>query len=233
MILCRYPAVITKIDCEGINDCDWRFTITYTDGFRDLHYPPPPPPTIEKNVEPCNMRSLIEHEALSILYAECGGAGIGKKGWKRRLGWDREAVASMPREARPFYEDIDKWDGVGVTDGGLTHIHLDFNRLRGILPKAIWRIEHLIELSLSGNNLTGDIPPQVSKLKSLEWLDLSDNKLSSRIPRAIGGCCRLKMLNLSKNSFNGPVPTSIGRCLELEECHLSENNLSGILDKLF
>lgn len=74
---------------------------------------------------------------------------------------------------RPFYEDIDKWDGVGVTDGGVTHVNLDFNRLKGTLPKAIWRIEHLIELNLSGNSLNGEIPPQVSKLKSLEWLDLS------------------------------------------------------------
>lgn len=222
-----YPATVTKIDFEAIEDCDWRFTITYSDGFRDLHYPPPPPPLIERNVEPCYMRSLSEHAALTNLYDDCGGDGIGKRGWKRRTGWDRKAVATMPREARPFYEDIDNWEGVSVTNGGLTHLTLDANRLKGILPKSIWKIEHLIELNLSCNSLCGEIPPAVSKLKSIEWMDLSGNKLSGRIPRAIGGCCRLKVLNLSRNEFTGPVPTSLARCLELEECHLAENKLAG------
>ena len=42
---------------------------------------------------------------------------VPKAGWARRTGWDREAVANLSRDARPFYEDVNNWDGVGTTAG--------------------------------------------------------------------------------------------------------------------
>ena len=108
-----YPATVVLVEVEGEQEDQWRYTIAYTDGFRDLHYPPPPPPLLEKAVEPFQLRFLPEHSALSQLYDECGGAAVTsrEKGWTRRSGWDREAVTRMKKDARPFYEDVEQWEG--------------------------------------------------------------------------------------------------------------------------
>jgi len=224
-----YPATIVRVELEGEEDHQWRFTINYTDGFRDLHYPPPPPPLLEKGVEPRQLRMLREHGALTNLFDECGGAAKSRrdKGWGRRSGWDREAVAKMKKDARPFYEDIEQWDGVSMTNGRLSHLHLQTNNLRGKLPKTIWPCDFLVELNLASNGISGSIPPSVSKLRSLKWLDLSSNALAGRIPRSLGGCAKLQVLDLSHNQLAGPLPSTLGRLLGLKECHLQDNQLNG------
>jgi hypothetical protein len=108
--------------------------------------------------------------------------------WQRKGGWDREAVARLPSDARAYYEDVKQWEGVNVTCGRVSHLLLSGNRLRGSLPQALWSMAHLVELNLSGNELAGGLAPQISQLTSLTWLDLSANGLGGKIPRAIGGC---------------------------------------------
>jgi hypothetical protein len=59
-------------------------------------------------------------QSLTNLFDACGGAALNKvpkAGWARRTGWDREAVANMSRDARPFYEDVNNWDGVDTSAG--------------------------------------------------------------------------------------------------------------------
>mmetsp|Transcript_53438 Transcript_53438/g.121840 ORF Transcript_53438/g.121840 Transcript_53438/m.121840 type:complete len:235 (+) Transcript_53438:448-1152(+) len=139
----------------------------------------------------------------------------------------------MQREARPFYEDIENWEGVSCTDGRLSHLLLENNCLTSKLPVLVWRLEYLVELNLANNGLTGGVPPAVSNMRSLTWLDLSGNRIGGRIPRAIGGCGRLQVLDLSRNLFNGPLPTTLGRCLDLRECRLADNDLGGEIPASF
>jgi len=188
---------------------------------------------MEAGVEPRMLRLLREHECLTECYIQLGGTGLGKKGWERKAGWDRKAVAEMPREARPFFEDITQWSGVKCTDGRLSHLHLEGNRLRGHIPHSVWKMDYLLELNLSSNMLGGPLPAQVSGLKSCTWLDLSNNQLNGRIPRAIGGCSKLRVLDLSHNELAGPVPSTLGRLLDLRECRLEDNRLTGALPLTF
>ena len=139
---------MVRVEVEAEDDDDWRYHLSYTDGFRELHYPPPPPPLLEKHVDPSQMRLVRERLVLSEIFDSCGGAGLGKRGWKQRTGWDRTAVADLAREARPFYEDIDQWDGVCVTSGRLSHVLLECNKLVNRLPASIWTLDFLVELKV-------------------------------------------------------------------------------------
>lgn len=225
--------MITVIDSEGLEPEDFRYSITYSDGFRDLHYPPPPEPKTERNIEPNALRSLRDHRLLTAMFDGLEGGGIAKHGWKNKVGWDREEVSRMHLEARRFFEDISNWFGVGVENGRISHLRLNCNRLRGKLPAELWRLEHVLELNLSGNEIQGAIPTSVSKLSSLTWLDLSSNQLDGKIPRSIGGCSRLKVLDLSCNQLVGPIPTTLGRLTELRECRLFSNLLTGVIPQSF
>mmetsp|Transcript_53438 Transcript_53438/g.121842 ORF Transcript_53438/g.121842 Transcript_53438/m.121842 type:complete len:162 (+) Transcript_53438:68-553(+) len=69
-----YPATVCDVEVEGLEMHEWRYTIQYTDGYRDLHYPPPPPPLAERNVEPKYMRDVGEHHALTAVYDQGGSA---------------------------------------------------------------------------------------------------------------------------------------------------------------
>ncbi len=80
-----YPATVVSIDAEGLLPEDWRYSLSYSDGFRALHYPPPPPPLVERDVLPSQMRSLREHNILTEIFEQCGGDGIASHGWKRKV----------------------------------------------------------------------------------------------------------------------------------------------------
>lgn len=50
------------------------------------------------------------------------------------VGWDRADVKKMPRDARPFYEDVSRWDGIGVTEGRVSQINLTGVGVVGAMP---------------------------------------------------------------------------------------------------
>ena len=138
-------------------------------------------------------------------------------------------VAKLPRNTRPFYEDIDHWDNVMCADGRVSLLNLRMNGLTGELPRELWDLERLVTLNLSSNNLEGKLPRGISQLFALQVLQLENNNFQGNVPRELSKCTRLRVLNLSDNAFEGTVPTSLGRCVELRELSLTNNKLEGEL----
>ena len=50
------------------------------------------------------------------------------------MGWDPADIKKMPKEARPFYEDVSRWDGIGVTEGRVSQINLAGVGVIGAMP---------------------------------------------------------------------------------------------------
>ncbi|KAL0376952.1 UNVERIFIED_CONTAM: Receptor kinase-like protein Xa21 [Sesamum calycinum] len=69
-----------------------------------------------------------------------------------------------------------------------------------------WRLNNLINFSLSHNRLLGSIPNTTGNMISLEELDLSHNNLSGSIPKSLEALKHLKTFNVSYNSLSGEIP---------------------------
>ena len=99
----------------------------------------------------------------------------------------------------------------------LTHLDLDFNRLKQ-LPPEINMLINLRHLKLHHNQL---ITINFNKLKNLTHLDISDNLLSDI---SISACIKLQFLDLSDNSLKF-IPYEIGDITNLHELDLSGNQI--------
>jgi len=65
----------------------------------------------------------------------------------------------------------------------LKEIHLNDNKLSGVLPHAIGKLStNLSYLTLACNMIEGNIPPLISNLSGLTFLNLSRNLLNGEIP---------------------------------------------------
>ncbi|KAK3443313.1 hypothetical protein EUGRSUZ_B03478, partial [Eucalyptus grandis] len=114
----------------------------------------------------------------------------------------------------------------------LTLIH---SELKGSIPAvAEGALCKLQKLDLSANNLKGDISELAvglsgCKNSSLEKLDLSANKFNGPLPDSLGLHRCLRVLRLYQNSFWGPIPSSLGNLSCLVELDLSFNNMNGTI----
>ncbi|RDX69726.1 Receptor protein kinase TMK1, partial [Mucuna pruriens] len=112
----------------------------------------------------------------------------------------------------------------------LTHLHLAFNNLEGVLPSSLSgsQVETLWLNGQKGNNLGGKVDvlqnmtsltqvwlhsnaftgplPDFSALESLQDLNLRDNSFTGPVPGSLLGLKSLKVVNLTNNLFQGAVP---------------------------
>ncbi|XP_061340335.1 receptor protein kinase TMK1 [Gastrolobium bilobum] len=114
---------------------------------------------------------------------------------------------------------------------GLTHLHLAFNSLEGVLPlsfsgsqvQTLWlngqkgdailggtvevlqNMTSLTQVWLHSNAFTGPLP-DFSGLQSLQDLSLRDNSFTGPVPGSLVSLKSLKVVNLTNNLFQGPVP---------------------------
>ncbi|XP_020215364.1 receptor protein kinase TMK1 [Cajanus cajan] len=112
----------------------------------------------------------------------------------------------------------------------LTHLHLAFNNLEGVLPLSLSssQVETLWLNGQKGNNLGGNVGvlqnmtsltqvwlhsnaftgplPDFSGLQSLQDLNLRDNSFTGPVPGSLLGLKSLKVVNLTNNLFQGAVP---------------------------
>ncbi|MFQ6630693.1 hypothetical protein Gotur_008570 [Gossypium turneri] len=109
----------------------------------------------------------------------------------------------------------------------LTHLIMNSNPLRSIVPPHIWNLKKLRTLHLRNCQLNSSIPPYIGKLKSLVNLHLSSNMLVGPIPSSITNLTNLQSLLLQGNQLNGSIPREIGRLTNLITLNLSFNNLVG------
>ncbi|XP_010046667.2 receptor-like protein EIX2 [Eucalyptus grandis] len=117
----------------------------------------------------------------------------------------------------------------------LLQLTLIDSELKGPIPAvAEGALCKLQQLDLSFNNLTGDISELAVSLSgckssSLEKLDLSANKFNSPLPDSLGLHRCLRVLRLYQNSFWGPIPSSVGNLSRLVELDLSFNKMNGTI----
>ena len=123
---------------------------------------------------------------------------------------------------------IGEWHGVTTnSDGWVTHLDLQYNRLTGGIPAELGSLTNLKWLYLNNNQLTGGIPAELGSLTNLERLDLSSNRLSGEIPAELGSLTNLVRLWLGGNQLTGEIPEELGNLSNLVYLYLHLNQLSG------
>ncbi|KAM7462594.1 hypothetical protein LguiA_030715 [Lonicera macranthoides] len=110
----------------------------------------------------------------------------------------------------------------------LLWLNFSQNNISGTIPKELFSASPLsMSLNLAHNKLVGLIPAEVGKLNKLVDLDLSENGLSGKIPVELGSCSSLLNLYLKNNFLQGSIPPSFISLRGVQNIDLSSNNLSG------
>ncbi|MED6139968.1 hypothetical protein PIB30_088726, partial [Stylosanthes scabra] len=111
----------------------------------------------------------------------------------------------------------------------LCTVNLGDNFFSGKIPKSLFTLSSLQEVTLSNNGFEGILDEfQNTTSSTLELVDLSINKLEGPIPLSFFGLKRLTLLNLSWNKFNGTIQldTIHKKLPYLNVLGLSNNKLS-------
>ena len=105
------------------------------------------------------------------------------------------------------------WKGVTCdsSNSRVTHLHLNYKRLKGCITPEIGNLSFLVSLDLSENYFHGTVPKDICRynnLPRLEELQLSRNNLEGEIPVSLVECPQLEILDLSTNNFSGHAYTN-------------------------
>jgi Leucine-rich repeat (LRR) protein len=136
-------------------------------------------------------------------------------------------------------QPINTWYGVILnSDGCVSELNLNSNRLKGPITDSIVNLSQLKILNLNDNlltigNNTDSLPRDMDKLQNLEVLNLSGNILGGPVNAALGSLSNLKTLNLSLNYFKGKLPSNLGNLSNLKKLLLNQNEISGSIPATF
>ncbi|MBN1311116.1 MAG: leucine-rich repeat domain-containing protein [Anaerolineae bacterium] len=162
-----------------------------------------PTPTKDPEIE-------AEYQALAALYQATNG-----ERWTDDTNWLSE---------KPFCS----WHGVRCSQGHVTALDLNTNRLQGELPPEFGQLTYLETLNLSGSfwdceagNQITRLPPEIGQLTSLQILDLSFSQLME-LPPEIGRLSNLQELYLYGNQIT-EIPPEIGQLGNLQKLDLWDN----------
>ena len=163
-------------------------------------------------------KEYTEREILEIFYYATGGPN-----WRANDNW----LTDKP---------LSEWNGISVDENSnskfvVNEINLDFNELKGEIPKEIGKLTNLEYLDLCNNKLLGEIPKEICKLNNLRMLTLSCNELIGEIPKRIGNLINLRLLDLSINQLYGEIPKEIGKLINLRYLSLFNNKLTREIPK--
>ena len=153
-----------------------------------------------------------DREVLVTLYNETNGPN-----WEENTNW----LSTKP---------LDEWFGVSTdASGRVTVLSLHRNKLLGIVPEALGRLNELQILQLGFNELSGPIPPELGDLRNLRELGIEFCWLSGTIPSELGKLTRLETLSLWGNgsTLTGPLPRELGFLANLMTLSLSGNGFTG------
>ncbi|GAU38163.1 hypothetical protein TSUD_263890 [Trifolium subterraneum] len=139
-----------------------------------------------------------------------------------------------------------------INQSTLETLDLSDNKIQGVLPNWIWKLEGLLELNISHNfftelegpltNLTSILMYRVDIHHNLlqgplpafsdraRYLDYSINRFSSAIPQDIRNHLSLAFfLSLAHNNLHGSIPDSLCGFRDFQLLDLSFNNFSGTI----
>jgi Leucine-rich repeat (LRR) protein len=114
----------------------------------------------------------------------------------------------------------------------LEFVDLSHNLLSGSLPSCL-NLQSVLHLHLQGNKLTGLIPKAVFNSLSLLTLNLRDNSFYGGIPDEIGALFNLRILLLRGNNFSGTIPNQMCWLNNIGIMDLSKNSLTGTIPYCF
>ncbi len=140
--------------------------------------------------------------------------------WNRHTNW----LTSNP---------VSTWYDVGVKNGKVVQLDLNFNHLTGKIPETIGDFDSIVDLQMNGNELTGSIPSSIGELKTLQDIYLADNMLSGEIPSSMGNMTSLQTISMGDNQFSGELPPSLANCPKLSGILLYNNKLTGNIPSSF
>ena len=97
------------------------------------------------------------------------------------------------------------------------------------MPRELYFLSDLSNLTLTHNALEGNLSPDVQLMSNLEALDVSHNSLGGSLPTELGLLSELTYLDISFNQFGGTIPTKLIRLTNRTELDLSYNDLTGTI----
>ena len=111
----------------------------------------------------------------------------------------------------------DRWQIAGPSsnnwNGGSIPEETNLNDLHGVTADSDGRVSQIL---LNSNRLSGSIPTELGNLTGLEDLRLHNNKLSGTIPTELGQLSSLTSLSLGDNQLSGSIPTELGNLTDLQ-----------------
>jgi Leucine-rich repeat (LRR) protein len=125
---------------------------------------------------------------------------------------------------------VSTWYGISVSNGRVTSILLNNNKLSGTLPASIGNLSALTRLHLYVNSLTGGIPSSLGNIATLTQLWLHDNPLGGEIPSSLGNLTALTHLYIHRTNLTGSIPASLGNLSSIQVLTIYLNGLTGNLE---
>lgn len=114
----------------------------------------------------------------------------------------------------------------------LQDIDLHWNNIGGKVPKSLFSLPNIREITLSNNMISGHLPNKMNA-PNLKVINIADNFVVGVIPRAIGNLQSLETLNLEHNIIKGSIPTTIGNLKNLKTLKLRSNTLTNEIPSSF
>ena len=121
------------------------------------------------------------------------------------------------------------WAGVGINNGHITDLTLNFYNIDGAVPASFGNLKYLKTLTATYNNCnwsTTDLNV-FAGLDSLTSLNLQNKQLAGVIPASWSNLVKLETLNLSYNNITG-IPAEIGGMSSLKTLDLRNNKLENV-----
>ncbi|KAK3043737.1 hypothetical protein RJ639_001933 [Escallonia herrerae] len=111
----------------------------------------------------------------------------------------------------------------------VTHLKLYALDISGEIPKELFMLKELMDLSLGINNLTGPVPAELGNLTELISLSFSSNNFDGSLPRDLGKLTSLQQLRFQGTALEGPIPSSFSALTKLEDLLLRNCLVAGQL----
>ncbi|GKC35759.1 retrotransposon protein, putative, ty1-copia subclass, partial [Tanacetum coccineum] len=106
----------------------------------------------------------------------------------------------------------------------LKELYVSVCNLNGTVPRSIYNLTLLTNLSMPDNQLTGSLPPSIgAMLPNLVSLQLSDNEFSGSLPLSISNFSKLGLIEIVETKMSGKLTVNFGKLIDIYQISLAEN----------